>query len=458
MKQRQLENIWMVSVFTALVMLLPATIIISATNLGSDASMENSSTIPQIKILGTSNNTGMIQKTLSLRQISVSTINCDQIGNVKVGKDILLVDERGFSKASVSAMKKNIQDLVLKGVPILLVSDSNELLKSINSLALRDSVLTLSSINQTTNKINFSDSFQDEIFSAVYAENCSISGLKYDPITQVSATYGFVTDQNHTLRSDMINLSFSWALKVRGGLVATSDQNATTVNALSESSNNLVSTLTYSSEWVYKTHLTNHAGDGNHGYIYGNTNYYVLSHDGDTTYNFYRADYQVNIIPGTGYPEWYLADIWFNTGNLNDRGDIYPTRWLQDHGPSTDQGSGQVSYSISAQGPTFGYTYNMADADLHDRTVGMTPQKIGWWWNVNELSFGSYPRDNLWVYGAAVVRTQQAYQGYYQVMHDEYKAHWIAIQYVPVHWPIYLGDYTTSFLLSGRINPANPMS
>lgn len=141
--------------------------------------------------------------------------------------------------------------------------------------------------------------------------------------------------------------------------------------------------------------------------------------------------------------------MWIDTGNINDRSDIHPKRWLHDYGPSFTQQGGTVSFSMSAAGPSVSAQYPNGGSTVHDIINWETPRK-GWWHDIDELGGG---RESRTVMPGMEIRTEQARGGYCQVMHDSYSIHWMNIFW----WP-YVQGHDVELVASGRINPPSPMN
>lgn len=393
---------------------------------GDDAALKTERMSVPIKVLGATDKATATQNVLDSLVTNRSMITEDQLDTVRADRDILLVEESGLSVSRIAETKMRVQDLILEGVTVVLISDSPAF------------------FNQPVNGFYSSDDDFISRVSQVYIDNSIVYGLKYDPVADASATFSYTpTLKASDLWYDALGQALSWA---EGSAKLISD----TFRANEQESASMMATA--SQTWQYATTMSGaSSSDSTHGQQRFNTHYYRLTSDGNTEYNFYRVAFSQTNSPGsTGAPnEWRCADMWIDTGNINDRSDIHPTRWLIDCGPSFTQQGGAVSFSMSAAGPTFNGYYPNGGATVHSTINWQTP-RAGWWHDVDELGSG---REVRTVTPGMEIQTEQARGGYYEVMHDTYSIHWMNLFW----WPL-VQNWNVDLVASGRVNPPNPMS
>lgn len=379
-----------------------------------------------LKVLGATDKTTATQNILDSLVTNRSMITEDQLDTVRADRDILLVDELGLTASRIAETKMRVQDLILEGLPVILISDSPAFFSQ-----------------PISGSYSVDDGFISRV-SQVYIDNSIVYGLKYDPIADASATFSYkptlkASDQWY----DALGQALDWA---KGSATLISD----TFRENEQSSESMMAAD--SQAWQYVTTMTGaSSADSTHGQEQVNTNYYRLTNDGDNNYNFYRVDFRQTNIPGTtGVPnEWRCADMRIDTGNINDQSEIHPRRWLHDYGPTFTQQGGTITFTMSAAGPAVSGQYPNGGATVHDIINWQTPQK-GWWHDVDEIGGG---RESRTVMPGMEVRTEQARGGYYQIMHDSYSIHWMNLFW----WPM-VQDWNVELVGSGCINPPDPMS
>jgi hypothetical protein len=425
----ELKKEWneaLVLLVVAISLLTTAPVVAMADSGGANPAIDSAILAAPIKLVGFSDKSTNIETTLASLAASSERIASDELSSVRVGTDLLFVNVAGLEKTipmqsaslsdsnqstityAQSDVRYEIRNLILEGVPVLIIANDPGLFRT-----------ALVGLDMPT----------------VFQDNSSIYGYKYDPVLGVAA--GFCVGRpNPTVQPDEIRAAFAWGANRLDGLADFVPSNA--------SNQSLLASTKTSPWWQYDWTLSSYNNYGSYGQLNINTVYSVLMNDGDSTYNFYTVDFGLQNVPGpSGISQWYNADMWVNTGTINDRGDIYPTRWLQNYQPTSTVSGGTVTVGFNQNGAQIGWSYPINDVTVHDQSNYGTGT-AGWWHDINEVA--PIGRQTYTLHPGMVIRTQQAWGGYYQVMHDTYKIQW----YQTYIWP-FGGWHSAQVILSGQI-------
>jgi hypothetical protein len=379
-----------------------------------------------IKLVGFGDKITDAEAMLASLAVSSERIAPDKLASVRIGTDIVFINVAGLNwttpmqSTSVNDTSRSVvlsnqtdaqnslRDLILNGVPVLIFANDPGLFQA----ALADLKMPM-----------------------VFQDNSTIYGYKYDP--ELGAAAGFCVGRpNPTIQPDEIYAAYAWGVNRLDGLAKEMPSYA--------SNPSLLDATRTSPWWQFDWTLSSYNNYGSYGQLNVNTVYSVLMNDGDSTYNYYAVDFGLQNIPGPGgLGQWYNADMWVNTGNINDRGDIHPTRWLQDYQPTSTVSGGTLTVSFNQNGAQISWSYPINDVTVHDQSNYGTGV-AGWWHDVNEVA--SIGRQTYTIHPGMIVKTQQAWGGYYQVMHDTYRIQW----YQTYIWP-FGGWQNRQVVLSGQI-------
>lgn len=161
---------------------------------GDDAALKTERVSVPIKVLGATDKATATQNVLDSLVTNISLIAEDQLDTVRADRDILLVEESGLSASRITETKMRVQDLILEGAPVVLISDSPAF------------------FNQPIDDLYSADDDFISRVSQVYIGNSIVYGLRYDPATDASATFSYMpTSKASDQWYDALDRALDWA-------------------------------------------------------------------------------------------------------------------------------------------------------------------------------------------------------------------------------------------------------
>jgi len=366
-------------------------------------------------VLGSSNISSVINSSLQIGTSNITPISDVAIlSSIKAGDGVLFVDGQWLQTTSFSIVATEIQPLILEGIPVIVIANSPELLKT------------------ATAGFNISQ---------VYPTNVPLiaCGLKYYP--QTGQSIGLAISGSPTNSSQIS--------KATTGAYQWSSQFLT--NTVPQQMANQVSPMDNAPYWWMGFELYYYSYDefAPYGELNFFNQYYILENSGWPNYNFYSCHYDFESVPGdesfgnNELTEWMANEYEANyvTGHSADL--------LIGASPTSNSGGSQtVSVSLSAEGPALAWQYNIPD--VTESWMGdLSEQMAAWAHQVNIGNCGS--AENTFDVNPGWT-TQVPSSEKYGSVYDIYEIGWGHWNwYIPGIWGYWVEDYQATVTCYGLI-------